>query len=268
MTDEQLPPPRRRVRLWRFRRYEPPEPPDLMAGVGDAGIDGPPIEEEYIPVAEDFVPSPPKPKSPLSRVPDSTAIRPALFCFILFFVASGQYWQAGRGGGGWASGEAVFERGEWWRLLTALFTHADLGHLLSNTPLFMIFGWYLYAFFGARAFPLAAIVVGILSNAVTIYFYPPNSHLVGASGMLYGMVALWLVLYVRFETIYTVPMRIFRAVGVSLVLLFPTTFQEQTSYLAHAAGFGIGLVVGFLLTPFVKIRAPQVPENSEKDQVL
>lgn len=262
MTDDSTPPtfPRRRSRIWRFRRYETPQPPDLLAGVGDAGIDAlngpPPDDGEYYPVAEDFIPTPPKPKGPLSRVPESSAVRPALFCFILFFVASGQYWQAGRDGGGWASGEAVFEHGQWWRLLTALFTHSDLGHLLSNTPLFLIFGWYLYAFFGGLAFPLGALLIGVLSNAATIYFYSPTTHLVGASGMLYGMVALWLVLYVRFETDYTVTMRVFRAIGVSLVLLFPTTFQEQTSYLAHAAGFAIGMIVGFLLMPFVSVRTP------------
>ncbi len=94
----------------------------------------------------------------------------------------------------------------------------------------------------------------MLSNAATIWVYEPRTHLVGASGMLYGMVALWLVLYVRFETRFSVPMRIFRAIGVSLLLLFPTTFEEQTSYMAHAAGFVIGLGVGFGLANFVTVR--------------
>jgi rhomboid protease GluP len=234
-----------------------------MAGPGDIldSLGEPVYEDEYYPVAEDFVPSPPKPQSPLSRTPPIDALRPALLMFVLFWVASGYAWKY-PDSGGYASGERVLEHGEAWRLLTALFTHADAGHLFSNTPLFLIFGWYLYAFFGPLAFPGAALVVGVLSNLATIATYDPQAELVGASGMLYGMIALWLVLYVRFESAYTVPMRIFRSVGVALLLLFPTTFQESTSYMAHAAGFAIGLVVGFALTPFVHIH--EVPARVDQ----
>lgn len=249
------PPPRPR-RILRYRRYWAPEPPDPLADQADAWLDGPaPEGDDSYPEAEDFIPSPPKPLSPLSRVPAPASFRPALLCFVLFFVASGIYWNT-PSRGGWASGEDVFQRGETWRLLTALFTHSDMGHLLSNTPLFLIFGWYLFEFFGAAAFPLGALLIGVLSNAVTVYLYNPSTHLVGASGMLYGMIALWLVLYVHFESVYTVPMRIFRAITVSLVLLFPTTFQENTSYLAHASGFGIGLIVGFGLSRVLRLREP------------
>ena len=93
----------------------------------------------------------------------------------------------------------------------------------------------------------------MLFRSATIYAYDWDTDLLGASGMLYGMVALWLVLYVRFETEYTVSMRIFRAIGVSMLLLFPTTFHKTTSYLAHGTGFAIGLVIGMLLCPLVRI---------------
>lgn len=246
------PRPRSKYRLWQFRRYDAPQPPDPIADA-DPFLDGPLPDGEYIPEAEDFGPSPPRPLGPLSRVPSLQSARPVLLCLALFLAASGYYWNA-PGRGGWVSGEAVFERGEWWRLVTALFTHSDIGHLLSNTPLFLIFGWYLYAFFGSLAFPFGALLIGVLSNLATIYVYDASIHLVGASGMLYGMIALWLVLYVHFETIFSVSKRVFRAVAVSLLLLFPTTFQESTSYLAHATGFGIGLIVGLALAQVAKVR--------------
>lgn len=233
-------------RLPRFRRYDSDVPdldPHDPIGPADPFYDGP--------TAEDFIPSPPKPRSPLSYWPDVKALRPVLLLFAIFWAISIGDWRAPNAYGHWASGQAVFDKGEWWRLLTALFAHSDVGHLAANSPLFLIFGWYLCAYFGVWAFPGAALVVGVLSNLATIYFYPPGSQLLGASGMLYGMVALWLVLYVRFEPSYSVGMRAFRAIGVSLLLLFPTTFEKSTSYLAHATGFGIGVFAGLVLAPIL-----------------
>jgi membrane associated rhomboid family serine protease len=216
-----------------------------------------PVESEpYVPSEEDFAPSPPRPKSPLSQFPKADSLRPALVCFALFFVASLRTWTAPDADGLWVSGESIFVRHEYWRLLSALFAHSDIGHLLSNAPLFLIFGWFLRAFFGLRVFPAATLAIGALSNLATVYYYEPQVHLLGASGMLYGMVALWLVLYVRFETQHSVPMRIFRAMAVSLLMLFPTTFQPTTSYMAHAAGFAIGLVFGYAMAPFLSVRSP------------
>lgn len=207
----------------------------------------------YVPSEEDFAPSPPKPGRPMARFPKRQALRPALVCFGLFWAASLYEWSPRAVYDLAASGDEVFGKSEYWRLVTALFTHSDVEHLLSNTPLFLIFGWFLYAFFGRLAFPVGAIVVGILSNLWTIYTYEAKTSLLGASGMLYGMIALWLVLYVRFETEYSVSMRIFRSIGVALLLLFPTTFHQTTSYTAHATGFLVGLVVGAGLIPLVRL---------------
>ena len=212
-------------------------------------------EPYYYPRAEDFGPSPPKPTPPLMRVPGLRWMRPALFFFSLFFVASVREWMWPESERWTVSNAAIFERHEYWRLVTALFTHSSMEHLLANTPLFLIFGWFLRAFFGRLAFPIATITIGILSNLATVASYEPNSELLGASGMLYGMVALWLVFYMRFATEFAVPMRIFRAVGVSLLLLFPTTFEKNVSYMAHATGFLFGGLIGLILLPFIKVQA-------------
>jgi rhomboid protease GluP len=211
--------------------------------------------ENYVPDSADFLPSPPSPPSPMARFPAARSLKPAMFLLALCFATSLANWtNALPIGGTWASYETVWNQGQWWRLFTSLLTHANLAHLLSNTPLFLIFGWYLRDFFGFAVFPGAALAIGVLSNAWTLWTYPPDTELLGASGMLYGMVALWLVLYVHFETKYTRPQRIFRAIGVSLLLLFPTSFQQTTSYTAHGSGFILGLLVGVITTPFIRLR--------------
>jgi len=39
-------------------------------------------------------------------------------------------------------------------------------------------------------------------------------------------------------------------------MLVPSSLSPQTSYLAHAIGFGTGLLSGFILMPFIKIKDP------------
>ena len=207
----------------------------------------------------------PKEKGPLSHMPKLSEASFAFWGFILFVVFSFCYWQLPIKDLLWASNEKVFQSGEYWRLLTSLFVHADAVHLLSNTPLFLIFGWFLKAYFGKKIFPISTLFIGIISTAVTLYFYEPHIRLIGASGMLYGMVSLWLVLYIRFDIDHLIPQRIFRAFGFALIMLFPTTYKMTTSYLAHGAGFVIGLVCGLILLPFVKIKNLSVDKNSQNE---
>ncbi len=210
-------------------------------------------DNDYYPDPEDFKPEPERPPGPLAQVPSLRNGIPALMAFFVFYIATAVYNRYPAGEYLWLSGDALFEKHEYWRLLTSLVTHADLSHLLGNALIFLIFGWMLRAYFGLIVFPVASFLIGLITNIVTIAAYDPRIKLLGASGMAYGMVALWLVFYIRHDTDHRIPVRIFRAAGFALVMMFPTTFDPHVSYLAHAAGFGIGLVTGLLLLPFVSV---------------
>lgn len=255
LENEGGPPNFRRHRLEQFKRFSEEHRNDSNESVLESTGENSSGEDEYLPSIDDFLPSPPRPPSPMARYPALDSLKPALILLALCFVVSSARWsQAWTSiGGTEASYETVWIKHQWWRLATALLTHADMGHLLSNTPLFLIFGWYLRDFFGLRIFPGISLIIGIFANALTLLFYPKETSLLGASGMLYGMVALWLVFYVHFETSYTHAQRILRALGVSLLLLFPTTFHSDTSYLCHGLGFLLGSLFGLILKPFVKV---------------
>ena len=195
---------------------------------------------------------------PLSRRPSFSSAIPFLVFSILFllctFPLNHYYFPDNL----WASREAVFSRHEYWRLVTAIFTHADTVHLLSNMPLFCFFGLFLYEYFGFMLFPVVSLFVGVCANAVTLYFYNDTVRIVGASGMVYGMVSLWLVLYIHHDTGHTVPVRIFRSAGFTLIILFPTTYNPATSYLVHAAGFFIGILCALMILPFSRVKIREI----------
>lgn len=202
--------------------------------------------------------------SPLSVFPSSRFALPAFVVFLICFVATSLFNDISIRKMLWASGRTVFMEHQYWRLITTIFLHADLQHLLSNALLLLVFGWFLRAFFGLKIFPVAALATGIISTAISLAYYVPDMKLVGASGMVYGMAALWLIFYIKHETGYSPGKRVFRAAGFSLALLFPTTFQVHVSYIAHATGFLSGLLIALVLIPLVKINN-NVGAKNDKD---
>jgi len=143
--------------------------------------------------------------------------------------------------------------------------HANGAHLLSNAPLFVIFGWLLRSYFGYILFPFIAFLAGISCTLATLFFYESTERLFGASGMVYAMVALWLVFYVRYDVDHSVPIRIVRALGFSLIIMFPTMYNPEVSYLAHAFGFIFGLIYGVAAIPMVSVIPDTAPSNDKDD---
>ena len=209
---------------------------------------------EPIPEPWEFAPAAKRAKTVFEIWPRKALALPTLLFAVMFYVASFGVWE-GYFPSLAASGEQVFGRQEYWRLLSALFAHGDFAHFASNLLPFLFFGWILHAYFGKWLFPIASLFIGVVSNALTIFLYPANVGLVGASGMIYGMIGLWLVLYLHFAQEKRLAVRIMRATGFALIMLFPTQYQPEVSYLAHATGFATGVMTGVVVAPFVSPRA-------------
>jgi len=201
---------------------------------------------------EDFKPTPPKPKGPLNRLPPQKDLKLVVILYAIVGLVSSIYWGTSFQEYLWLNKSIVFDDHQYWRAFTSVLIHADLGHYLANAPLFIVFGWFLRSFAGPIVFPYVLFCVGALTNLCTVYFYSPEAELLGASGMVYAMVAFWLIIYISFDADYVLPMRIFRSIGFSLIVMFPTTFQPRTSYLAHGIGFCLGLAFAIPFLPMIK----------------
>jgi rhomboid protease GluP len=150
-----------------------------------------------------------------------------------------------------ASRESVFQKHEGQRLFSALFVHGDMGHLLSNA--YMLFFLSIFVFGNLAlsirgAFQLLGVLLigGALANALTLLSYKPQVGLLGISGFVYLLAGYWFVNYLLIDRRRSFGARLVRVIGVCLVILFPTTFEPQVSYLCHLHGFWLGLVFGSL----------------------
>ncbi len=206
----------------------------------------------YRPTEDDFIPSAPRPLGPLNKWPAAKAAAPAIFLWCLFWVFGILYWQKTADFA--VSATRVFDQGLWWTSLTALFTHSGVGHLISNTPMFLVFGMLLSNYFGWKLFPAFCILLGIITNLITITLQDESIRIVGASGMVYAMVGMWLVYYFKFDTHYSWPIRLSRVLAFSLVVMYPSTYHPHVSYLSHAVGFVVGCIGAGMSLIFVVVR--------------
>ncbi|WP_413575831.1 rhomboid family intramembrane serine protease [Bdellovibrio sp. HCB290] len=167
---------------------------------------------------------------------------------LILVIGAIGYWNGYFNSDQWmaASGQNIFEKKQYWRLWTALVSHADIGHLLNNMTLFFVLGYLLVGYFGLWMFPAAALFFGGITNYFVLRGYPPEVTLLGASGVVYWMGGAWLTLYWLLDEKRSHVQRALRSVGVGLGVFMPTSaFDPQVSYSAHFVGFILG--IGFAL---------------------
>ena len=194
--------------------------------------------DEELVVAETF----------LSRKPSGSSVTVGLLMTTFVCAASAIYWSNPADLASQLPGnpEAVFQKHQYWRLFTGILVHADLQHFLSNAPGFAFLTGLIYGYYGWAPCLLLTFVGGSLVNLLSLYTYPPNTILTGASGCVYLLAAFWLTMYVCLERRHSIAGRLMRGAGFSLVMLFPTALVPQVSYRAHAIGFAAGIIAAIL----------------------
>ena len=82
--------------------------------------------------------------------------------------------------------------GQWWRLLTPVFLHFGLFHILFNALWLWEFGRRVELVFGSRILLLLLLTLGVISNLVQ-YLWTGPAMFGGLSGILYGLLGfLWM----------------------------------------------------------------------------
>lgn len=142
----------------------------------------------------------------------------------------------------------VVEHGEWWRVVTSVFLHADVIHLAMNGIGLWVAGQAVEERFG-RARTLAAFVVtGVAGGVVSIWWRREEvgSVGVGASGAVFGLMGLLIghALRYRGRTARELRARFVPWVIYGLIMGFAASRVDNA---AHLGGLAAGGVLGVLL---------------------
>jgi membrane associated rhomboid family serine protease len=150
---------------------------------------------------------------------------------------------------------AAISRGEWWRLFTAIYLHADIGHLAMNASLGLLFLGLTMGSLGTGVGLLAAYLAGVGGNLIEWFIYREGHRSLGASGMVMGCLGLLAVQTIKTPNYRTVKNALsgFLA-GVMLLVLLG--FDPSSDVLVHIGGFVSGLVLGALL-----LLVPRISES-------
>jgi membrane associated rhomboid family serine protease len=133
---------------------------------------------------------------------------------------------------------ALVAGGETYRLLTSMFLHFGLMHLAMNMLATWIFGLEVERSEGAVRTVAAFLVTGLVGGATAYLFHPPFAQVAGASGGVFGLLGVALILTIRSGRSAQ------SFLGLLLVNLFIGVAVPNISLAAHAGGFVAGALYG------------------------
>jgi membrane associated rhomboid family serine protease len=145
--------------------------------------------------------------------------------------------------------------GQWWRLLTAVFLHGGLIHLLANS--LFGFGWcrVVERMLGHGRFLALYLLAGIGASATSLVAHDVTS--VGASGALFGMIGATLVIHRRLLPGWGPFLKSRMTLSVAGQLTLWTVLALSYDLPLDHAAHGGGLVAGALITWTMTRPAPR-----------
>lgn len=185
-----------------------------------------------------------------------------LFCGLLIFIVFTQYF---------TNIDSSFENaglvkiktaeGEYWRMITAIFLHGSIAHLIFNLGALYYFGNVVLKVAGKHLFFIVYMVAGLLGSFFSLIFLKATS--VGASGAILGLIGFLITIGLRNKDLIPVKFihsLIYTVFAVAVIGLLGISFIDNA---AHAGGFLGGVLVGLLIST-QEYRLPKKDSNKIK----
>jgi membrane associated rhomboid family serine protease len=135
-----------------------------------------------------------------------------------------------------------------WTIVTNLFVHSSVWHILANMITLYFFGSFLYQLIGRNRFLLVYFAGGILGNIFYLLLASsPSSIAIGASGAIFAIAGVLVVLMPRLRVLlyFIVPMPLWVVVLVFFVL-WSFIPGLNIAWQAHLGGLVLGIIAGFI----------------------
>lgn len=139
--------------------------------------------------------------------------------------------------------------GEWWRLLTAVFLHGSLLHLLINMWVLWGAGRLVERLYGSFPFLVLYLLSGVLGAGASLAWNPATNG-VGASGAIFGILGGYLAFLRRRNA--RVPRSVAKSLawGIAPFIIYTIVtgiLQSGIDNAAHIGGLLSGFALGWLL---------------------
>ncbi|KAK8569517.1 hypothetical protein V6N13_046568 [Hibiscus sabdariffa] len=139
-----------------------------------------------------------------------------------------------------------------WRLLTCIWLHAGVIHLLANMLSLVFIGIRLEQQFGFVRVGILYLLSGFGGSVLSTLFIQ-NSISVGASGALFGLLGAMLSELITNWNIYTNKASALLTLLVIIATNFAIGILPHVDNFAHIGGFLTGFLLGFMLLPLPQL---------------
>ena len=137
----------------------------------------------------------------------------------------------------------LFKDKEYYRLITFLFLHSGLTHLISNLLSLYIFGTRIEKYLGKTAFLLIFIIGGFSSGIFSILF--TKTYSIGASGAIFALESATLYFSIK-EKIKLDGLDYYTIAIFSIIGILASFTSPNIDNAGHIGGFLMGIIVYFL----------------------
>jgi len=151
----------------------------------------------------------------------------------------------------------ILYEGQYYRLITPIFLHGSISHILVNCFSLNAIGPSVERFFGTERTIITYLLAGIAGNVASFYFGPKLIPSVGASGAIFGLVGALGVFLARHQDIFGDRSRfmlngILQTCVLNLIIGFaPGSNIDNWGHIGGALG---GALVAYLIGPNLKIK--------------
>ena len=138
---------------------------------------------------------------------------------------------------------------EWWRVVTALTLHADVGHLLSNLAFGTVLGFLVSRAVGGGVAWGAILIGAMMGNALDASWMPVEQRSIGASTAVFAALGILSAYSWTLETATNLrwAKRLGPLIAGVMLLGFLGAGGERTDVVAHVTGFASGCLLGVAL---------------------
>ncbi len=148
--------------------------------------------------------------------------------------------------------------GEWWRLVTAMFVHTGLLHMIANVAGFVQIGLLTERLLGRLAIANVYVAAGLVAGIVNLLLYPVSVSAGGSASVfaVYGLFAAAVISGVAFPSDLSIPPTTLLKVAPGAVLFVLYSLAAGFAGPAEMSGLIIGLIYGCVLIKDVAVQLP------------
>ena len=132
-----------------------------------------------------------------------------------------------------------------WTIVSAMFVHDGIYHILFNMIALYFYGMYVLALVGEARFFLVYFIGGLIGNALFLLLTGYNDVAVGASGAIFALGGLLVMLVPRLK-VMIFPIPIPMDLWIAIIIFALISLSPGVAWQAHAGGLITGLAAGYI----------------------